>query len=124
MTAVGGELDVIGSEVVFVPQTNYFGPASFQYRVRDNGTTSGTNDFKESITTVTFTIASVNDPPTIAGIANVTVNEDAGLQTVNLTGITAGGGESQVLVVSASSSNPGLIPIHRSATSARIRVEA
>jgi hypothetical protein len=36
--------------------------------------------------------------------------EDAGAQTVNLTGIAAGGGETQVLTVTATSSNTGLIP--------------
>jgi len=36
--------------------------------------------------------------------------EDAGQQTVGLTGISAGPGETQTLTVTATSSNPGLIP--------------
>jgi hypothetical protein len=35
---------------------------------------------------------------------------NAGTQTVSLSGIGAGGGESQVLAVTATSSNPSLIP--------------
>ena len=51
----------------------------------------------------------VNDAPTINTPSNVTINENAGQQTVNLTGITAGGGETQTLTVTASSNNTALI---------------
>ena len=51
----------------------------------------------------------VNDAPTIDTPSNVTINENAGQQTVNLTGITAGGGETQNLTVTASSNNTSLI---------------
>ncbi len=52
----------------------------------------------------------VNNAPTIATPSNVTINENAGQQTVNLTGITAGGGETQTLTVTDSSNNTALIP--------------
>ena len=51
----------------------------------------------------------VNDTPTINTPSNVTINENAGQQTVNLTGISAGGGETQNLTVTVSSSNTALI---------------
>jgi Bacterial Ig domain len=51
----------------------------------------------------------VNDAPTINTPSNVTINENAGQQKVNLTGITAGGGETQTLTVTASSNNTALI---------------
>ncbi|MDQ3580974.1 MAG: Ig-like domain-containing protein, partial [Pseudomonadota bacterium] len=52
-----------------------------------------------------------NVPPTLDAIADPTaINEDASQQTTNLTGITAGGGESQPLQVTATSNNTGLIP--------------
>ena len=51
----------------------------------------------------------VNDAPTINTPSNVTINENAGQQTVNLTGITTGGGETQTLMVKASSNNTALI---------------
>ena len=55
-------------------------------------------------------VAPLNVAPTLDAISNLTINENAGQQTVNLTGITAGGGASQTLTVTAISSNPGLIP--------------
>ena len=52
-----------------------------------------------------------NQPPTLNPIANRNINENVGLQTVNLTGITSGNAsENQFLTVTATSSNPALIP--------------
>lgn len=49
--------------------------------------------------------------PTLDLIGNRTINEDSGQQAVSMTGITAGLGDLlQILSVTASSSNPGLIP--------------
>jgi Bacterial Ig domain len=50
----------------------------------------------------------VNDAPTINKPSNVTIDENAAQQTVNLKGITTGGGETQTLKVSASSNNTAL----------------
>ncbi len=58
---------------------------------------------------LSLNIIAVNDPPTLNVIGDLGLNEDAGLQTVLLTGITPGGGENQTVTVSASSDNPGLI---------------
>src|SRR5439155_1252147 len=61
--------------------------------------------------TFAVTVSAVNDPPTLNAIPDPpAILEDAGVQTVNLTGISAGGGESQSLAVTASSNNTGLIP--------------
>lgn len=49
-----------------------------------------------------------NSPPTINPISNVSVLEDAAVQTVNLTGITAGA-ETQALTVTATSGSPSII---------------
>ena len=52
-----------------------------------------------------------NQPPTLDPINNLTVNENAGLQTVNLYGITSGAAnENQTLTVTAASGNINLIP--------------
>ncbi len=60
---------------------------------------------------VTVTVAAVNDTPTLDAIANpAAIHEDAGAQTINLSGISAGGGESQTLTVTATSDNTALIP--------------
>ncbi len=59
----------------------------------------------------TLTINAVSDPPTLNLIANPpTLNESAPQQTVNLSGILAGGGESQVLQITAASDNQTLLP--------------
>jgi hypothetical protein len=47
--------------------------------------------------------------PTVDAIADQVINENAGAQTVNLSGISAGGAD-QTLTVSATSSNPALVP--------------
>jgi hypothetical protein len=63
---------------------------------------------------ISFTPSGIPLPnvlPTLDAIGNRTLSEDAGTQTVSLTGITAGLGDLlQTLTVTASSSNPGLIP--------------
>ena len=59
---------------------------------------------------VPLTVAN-NNPPTLDTLGNLTLNANAGLQTVSLSGITPGAAtESQTLTVSAASSNPALIP--------------
>ena len=68
----------------------------------DNGTTT---DVFQAV------VNAVNDPPTLDPIADpAAINEDAGLQTVNLTGISAGDTESQPLQVTAISDNTAVIP--------------
>src|ERR1051326_1594332 len=61
--------------------------------------------------TFTVTVNSVNQAPTLNTLNNVTMLEGALPQTVNLSGITSGAtNENQTLTVTASSSNPALIP--------------
>lgn len=59
-----------------------------------------------------YRITRVNDPPTIAAVADpAAINEDAAEQVINLSGIGTGAAdESQALTVTATSDNPGLIP--------------
>ena len=51
-----------------------------------------------------------SQPPTLDAIDDLAINEDASEQSIGLTGITAGGGESQNLRVTASSGNNALVP--------------
>jgi hypothetical protein len=86
------------------PAANQFGTAAISVTV--SGTIGST---QVSMTdTFTLTVNSVNDAPTLDAISNLTINEDAGAQAVNFTGISAGG-ESQALIVTATSNNTGLI---------------
>jgi hypothetical protein len=53
----------------------------------------------------------INQPPTLNALSNVTINENAAPISVTITGITSGAPtEVQTLTVTASSSNPSLIP--------------
>ncbi|MCP4886354.1 MAG: VCBS repeat-containing protein, partial [Planctomycetaceae bacterium] len=51
----------------------------------------------------TVTVTPINDSPIIDPITDLTIDEDASEQTVDLTGVMAGGGESQNLRVTATS---------------------
>jgi hypothetical protein len=105
----------------FVPAPDFNGSSSFTFRAWDKTTgsagdtadisqTGGASAFSVATNTPGITIISVNDPPTLDPLPDLSINENALQQSVALTGITAGGGETQVLTVSATSSNPGLIP--------------
>ncbi|WP_254509452.1 beta strand repeat-containing protein [Anatilimnocola floriformis] len=86
------------------PAANLSGVATITVTV-DDGSGGLTSD------TFTITVTAVNDAPTLSAIASIpSLPNGSGLQTINLTGITAGGGESQTLTVTAVSSNPALIP--------------
>ena len=53
----------------------------------------------------------VNQSPTLTAIADpAAIKENAGLQTINLSGISQGTGETQALQITATSDNTALIP--------------
>jgi hypothetical protein len=91
----------------FTPAANSNTNGSFQVQASISASDAGLGG---SLATATITVNAVNDAPTLDAIGNLTINEDDALQTVNLTGISAGGGESQTLVITATSDNTGLIP--------------
>ncbi|MBI5774374.1 MAG: PPC domain-containing protein [Verrucomicrobia bacterium] len=97
----------------FTPVNNNFGTATVTVILSDTG---GTADGGVDSTTNTFlvTVLPVNDRPTLtsASLTNRTILEDAGPQFIALSGISAGATNeaSQTLTVTASSSNPALIP--------------
>jgi subtilisin-like proprotein convertase family protein len=75
------------------------------FSANDGAATQNTGSATRSLV-----VTPVNDAPTLNAIANpAVINPNVGAQTVNLSGITAGG-ESQTLTVTATSNNPGLIP--------------
>lgn len=92
--------------LTFTPVANASGSATITVTVDDAQATNNT-----VARTFTVTVNAVNDPPTLNALSNLAINENAGAQTVNLAGIGSGAAnEAQTLVVSAVSSNPGLIP--------------
>lgn len=90
----------------FTPAPYANGSATVTVTVNDGG---GSNNVVSRSFRVT--VNSVNQAPTLNALANMTINQNAGLQTVNLSGITTGAtNEVQILTVTSSSSNTGLIP--------------
>ena len=87
--------------LTFTPATNMFGTATITVTAKDS---SGSTSVQFLVT-----VNQINVAPTINTPSNVTINENAGTQTVNLTGIAAGGGATQVLMVTASSNNSALV---------------
>jgi Divergent InlB B-repeat domain/Fibronectin type III domain/Bacterial Ig domain len=90
----------------FTPAANASGSATITVTVNDGGASNNIIS-RAFLVTVNW----VNQTPTLDPLGNRTVNENAGQQTVNLSGITSGAiNENQVLTVTATSGNPGLIP--------------
>ena len=87
--AIGGTVQIVGTDVIFTPTANFNGPASFDYTVRDNGTTNGSADPLNSVTAghVTFNVTAVNDAPVnTVPFATQQINENA--SNVPITGIS------------------------------------
>ncbi|CAN5476402.1 hypothetical protein BH23BAC1_BH23BAC1_35070 [soil metagenome] len=98
--------------LTFTPVANKSGSAVITVRVTDNGpgTAPHVNSFTRSFTvTVSAPAVAANKPPTLNSLNNVTINENAPAQNVNISGITSGG-ENQTLKVTATSDNTSLIP--------------
>jgi gliding motility-associated-like protein len=105
--AVDPGIDASTGELSYEVSDNTNGIATISVILQDNGSGTNTSPTEQ----FTITVNSINDPPTLNPIADpAAINEDAGEQTVNLSGITAGGSESQALTVTATSSNTSLIP--------------
>jgi hypothetical protein len=92
--------------LTFTPVAGSSGSATLTVMVDDGGTVSNT-----VIRSFLVTVIPVNSPPTLDPLKDLTISENAGVQTVNLSAITTGSAsEIQTLSVTATSSNPGLIP--------------
>jgi uncharacterized repeat protein (TIGR01451 family) len=94
-------------DITYTPTANYNGSGiadSFTVQVDDGLGGSAT-------LTVDVTVRARNDAPSLDAIADpAAILEDALEQTISLSGITAGGGESQALAVTAASDNTALVP--------------
>ncbi|HQI84959.1 MAG TPA: tandem-95 repeat protein [Anaerolineae bacterium] len=102
-TPLLGQVTRLGSTLRYTPTLDLHGTDTFTYTISDG--------MLEATATVTVVVNAVNDAPTLNAIGNFTLDEDAGTQTVTLTGIgTGAANELQPLTVTATSSNPALIP--------------
>jgi len=98
--AVGNATSVTISNLV-VGQTYYFAATTYNAARLESPFSA----------TISYTPPPNYLPPTLNGVNDLTLNENAGPQVVNLSGITTGA-KNQILnlTVLAASSNPGLIP--------------
>jgi hypothetical protein len=74
-SGTGGTVAISGTDVIFTPQANFHGTASFSYTVADNGTTNGLADPKTRTVVVNFPVNPVNDAP-VAGDDSVQTGEE------------------------------------------------
>ena len=118
VTATSSNTGLIANPTVSYSSPNATGTLNFTPVANANGTaiiTVTVNDgaLNNNLATRTFTVtvAAANDAPTLAAVSNVSITEDAGTQSVSLSGIgTGAANETQTLTLTASSSNTGLIP--------------
>lgn len=100
--------------LAYTTALNQSGTTTVTVTITDGGNDndlSTTADNLSTFTTFDVTVLPVNDAPTLDSLGGTyDLTEDAGLQVISLTGITAGGGESQPLAVTVTSLNLGLIP--------------
>jgi len=94
-----------GNQATYTPAAGWSGSDSFTYRVTNGA-------YWSDAATVTITVRMVNSAPTLVTITDLAVLEDAAQQAVALSGIGPGrASESgQILTVTATSSNPAVVP--------------
>ncbi|WP_419876898.1 Ig-like domain-containing protein [Brevibacillus centrosporus] len=100
----GGNVQIVGKNVIFTPDPNFSGLASFEYTAMDDGTTDGESDPQQSTTPgiVSFTIQAPADMPTVTDatteedkqtndlVINPTIAGGASTTHFKITGITGG----------------------------------
>src|SRR5206468_3723555 len=86
------------------PLAEQSGATTVSVTVMDGAGVSATTAFG-------VTVRPVNDAPTLNALADLSLNQGSGPRIVNLAGIGSGASnENQVLLVTATSSNPSVIP--------------
>lgn len=107
-------IDATTGTLTYAAADDAFGVANVTVRLQDDGgTADGGNDTSPPETFV-ITVNSVNDTPSFGAGLDETVNEDAGLQTINAwaTNISAGANEStQALNFTVSTDNDALFSV-------------
>lgn len=104
-------------DLQFVPDANYFGPASVTVLTEDNGEFTFNNRTNaRDVDIIPITVTPQNDLPTLDAIVDEVINEDTASLQVNLSGISAGPlgntppNETETIRVTATSSDPTIIP--------------
>ncbi|MCM3786229.1 Ig-like domain-containing protein [Neobacillus mesonae] len=84
----GGTVHISGRNVIFTPETDFRGQASFRYTVEDNGTTNGDADGQTAVATVSFDVLPSADKPTV----DIATTAEDTVATVKITPASAGSG--------------------------------
>ena len=96
-------------KLIYMPVANASGTVNITVTIQDDGgKANGGNDTSQFMFYVR--IFPINDAPTMDPVQPIILTESPGLQTITLTGITDGDDGSQQLIISAISSNVGIIP--------------
>ncbi|MEZ6124262.1 MAG: hypothetical protein R3C49_13965 [Planctomycetaceae bacterium] len=95
----------------FTPIGNSYGLATVTITAQDAGVDGifDTADDLSASRTFLIEVLPVNDPPTINAVPAQSTNEDSGLQTVALSGITPGPGELEAVRITASIDNTSVV---------------
>jgi hypothetical protein len=101
---------IVAGGLKYTTAANDTNPVTLGVSISDQGNTGSGGPKLSGVTNVTINVIAVNDAPALDPIADLKVIKNSGLQSVALRGISAGPGESQTLTVTATSSNPALIP--------------
>ncbi|MDQ3534642.1 MAG: cadherin-like domain-containing protein, partial [Bacteroidota bacterium] len=97
--------------LTYTPVAGRSGTAEITVTVQDDGPNQPPSENAVSRTFIVTVSGTDNNAPTLDPIESpAPISEDSPAQTVNLTGISAGEGETQTLTVTAVSNNPELIP--------------
>src|SRR5262249_9511462 len=92
--------------LTFTPAAFVTGSSTIDVTVNNGGLSNNT-----IVRSFIVTVNPVNYAPTLDPIGNLTIDENSGTQTVELTGISSGAtNEMQTLTVTAFSSNPNIVP--------------
>jgi gliding motility-associated-like protein len=96
--------------ISYAPNANVSGTVSFTVLAVDNGPSGAPN--QNSFSRVfQITVDEINNAPTLDAITDRTVLEDAAQLSIDLTGISAGPGETQNLVIEVSTDRPDLFEV-------------
>ncbi len=101
-----GTLSGTAPELTYTPHADATGQDVFDFSVSDGVDESGS-------ASVTVIVSAVDDAPTLAELADVTIRADGTLHMLPLPGVTPGGGEDEVaqtVHVAATSSDTSILP--------------
>lgn len=111
LTAVSGNPTLVPNPTITYTSPNATGSLSFTPVPGEIGTAEITVTVSDGIENFSRSFnVTVNAPPTLDPIDDVSLLQDAPEQTVNLTGVGDGGEGNQTITITASSGNTALIP--------------